>query len=351
MQGPTGQGSVSRRGTITPHCLEFCRLQRIETRGSAVVGGRKFDKQLNGLFNKVTVFYCVGGGNGRGDGGDAMTIVATEAWEALLRRLSDFRGTVMVIGRSDSGKSTLVRYLLAGLAATGMPVALVDADVGQSFLGLPGTVSSRTFYAVPSHQELHWEHLSFLGAVSPVRIMSLLAAETGRFVLRTRQGAAVTLVDTTGLVEGPFGRALKAAKIRAVQPDLVIAVAAGDEVEPILAAVPDEQTVRLQPSPLVKPRSAAVRSRYRHARFAAYLHGGTEKLLATRRLVFIHHGAPVHPLFSPPDTGTVVGLNHNNETRALGVVTESDAESLVVLTPLKLIRGIDRVVIGDFSFV
>lgn len=279
-----------------------------------------------------------------------MSIIPAPGWEELLQRLVETKGTAIFLGRSDSGKSTLVRYLLGEVAAKGNAVALVDADVGQSFLGLPGTVSRRTFHARPAHQALRWEELSFLGAVSPVRIMSLLAAETGLFVARTRQEAAITLVDTTGLVDGPLGRALKLAKIRAVAPQLVVAVAAGDELDPILGALPEEIVVRLAPSPMVKRRSPQVRFRYRHARLAAYFQGAGEKLLANRRLVYIHHGAPVHPLFSPPEVGSVIGLNHSTGTRALGVITEADEDSLVVKTPLASIRGIDRVVLGDFSF-
>ncbi|HJV33494.1 Clp1/GlmU family protein [Geomonas sp.] len=279
-----------------------------------------------------------------------MNVVPAPGWDELRERLLALRGTAVFVGRSDSGKSTLVRYLLGEVAAAGIPVALVDGDLGQSFLGLPGSVSSRTFHAAPGHLDLRWDELSFLGAVSPVRVLSLLAAETARFALRTRQEAAVTLVDTTGLVDGPLGRALKLAKLRAVDPQLVVAVNAGDELEPILGALPEERVVRVAPSPLVKRRSAQVRFRYRHARLAAYFHGSREKLLVTRRLVFIHHGKPVHPLFDPPEPGTVVGLNHQGETRGLGVVSEADTDSLVVLTPLSSLRGIDRVVLGDFSF-
>lgn len=46
----------------------------------------------------------------------------------------------------------------------------------------------------------------------------------------------------------------------------------------------------------------------------------------------------------------MVGLNHMGETRALGVVTEADADALTVLTALASLRGIDRVVLGDFSY-
>jgi len=279
-----------------------------------------------------------------------MTVIPDPAWETLLQRLIAIRGTVLFLGRSDSGKSTLVKYLLGELTSLGLSVAVVDADIGQSFLGLPGTVSRRTFHAPPTPHELHWEEFSFLGSITPAPILSFLAAETGRMTQRCRQGAAITLVDTTGLVDGELGRALKLAKIQAVAPQIVVAVAAGGELEPILGCIPAEVTFRLASSPLVKRRSPEVRSRHRHARLAAYLHDAREHLLATRRVLFIRHGVPVHPMFAFPAIGTAVGLNHNGITRALGVVSEADADSLVVVTPLSSLSGIDRVILGDFAF-
>lgn len=64
-----------------------------------------------------------------------MTIVPAPGWEELLQRLTSLKGAALFLGRSDSGKTTLVRYLLAELAAREVAVALVDADVGQSSLG------------------------------------------------------------------------------------------------------------------------------------------------------------------------------------------------------------------------
>lgn len=278
-------------------------------------------------------------------------IVAGPGWEDLVDRLRSLNGAAIFIGRSDSGKSTLVRYQVGRLAADGVAVALVDADVGQSFLGLPGTVSRRTFTAPPADgTRFDWQHLSFLGSVTPVPILSLLAAETGRMVLAARQEAQVILIDTTGLVSGPLGLALKLAKIRAVSPELVVAVSAGAELDPLISAMPDTETLRLNPSPMAQRRSPAQRIGYRYGKLAAHLRGARETMLATRRLLFMHRGQPVHPLFAPPEAGCVVGLNHQGETRALGVVTEADADTLTVSTPLRSLRGIDRVIIGDFGY-
>lgn len=280
-----------------------------------------------------------------------MTIVPSPGWEELLKRLASLKGSAFFLGRSDSGKTTLIRYLLTHLSAAGHTVALVDADVGQSSLGLPGTVSRRSFSTVPEKGALRWEHLSFLGSVTPVPILSLLAAETGKMALASRQEAPLTIVDSTGLVEGPLGLALKLAKIRAVAPELVVAVTAGSELDPILRAIPDNiDVVRLPPSEQVLRRNPVQRIRHRQARLAAHLQDAREIILLTRRLVFMHRGAPVHPFFTPPEAGIVIGLNRSAETRALAVVTEADADALTVLTPLNSLRGIDRVVLGDFSY-
>jgi polynucleotide 5'-hydroxyl-kinase GRC3/NOL9 len=280
-----------------------------------------------------------------------MPTVPAPGWEELLQLLLSRKGTALFIGRSDSGKSSLVKYLLHATVSAGLPAALIDADLGQSWLGLPGCVSLRTFQEPPPRHQICWDQLSFLGAITPVRVMSLLAEETGRMAQRAREQAAITLIDTTGLVDGDIGRVLKLAKIRAVAPDLVVAVTAGDELEHILSQVSGPEIVRIAPSPLVKRRSAEVRYRYRHARLAVYLHGAREQLLPTRHMTFMRLGRSVDPAFAPPEPGTVVGLNHAAETRAIGVVSESDADSLVVLTPVDSIRGIDRVVIGEFSYV
>lgn len=279
-----------------------------------------------------------------------MTTVPAPGWEELLQRLLSGKGTALFLGRSDSGKSSLVKYLLHETLSAGQPAALVDSDLGQSWLGLPGCISLRTFNDPPPRHQICWDRLSFLGAITPVRVMSLLAEETGRLAQRAREQAPVVLIDTTGLVEGDIGRVLKLAKIRAVLPDLVVAVTAGDELEPILSQVSGAEIVRLAPSPHVKRRSAEVRYRYRHARLAVYLHGAREQLLSTHHVNFMRLGRSVDPSFAPPEPGTVVGLNHAAETRAIGVVSEADADSLVVLTPIDTTRGIDRVVIGEFTF-
>ncbi|NLE76162.1 MAG: hypothetical protein GX605_05350 [Chloroflexi bacterium] len=48
---------------------------------------------------------------------------------------------IMVLGASDSGKSTFAGYLFQRVQADGRDAAFLDADLGQSTVGLPTTVN------------------------------------------------------------------------------------------------------------------------------------------------------------------------------------------------------------------
>src|SRR5207253_6492911 len=145
----------------------------------------------------------------------------------------------LILGTSDTGKTSLTARLAGALAARGERVAVVDADVGQSEIGPPTTVGlGRVTGNLGRLGEAEVLALEFVGDTSPVRYIRETAEATGRLVRRALSaGFERVLVDTGGLVEGPLGLALKRAKIRAVDPDLVLVLQRRDESEPIARAL------------------------------------------------------------------------------------------------------------------
>src|SRR5438874_7044368 len=186
--------------------------------------------------------------------------------DAALEAAAQARVT-LILGTSDTGKTFLTARLAAALAARGERVAVVDADVGQSEIGPPTTVGlggvSRALARLADAEVLAVE---FVGDTSPVRYIRETAEATGRLVRRALSaGFERVLVDTGGLVEGPLGLALKRAKIRAVDPDLVLVLQRRDESEPIARALESggarPRVVRLAPSSAVVRRTATRRRR------------------------------------------------------------------------------------------
>src|SRR5438445_86631 len=115
----------------------------------------------------------------------------------------------LILGTSDTGKTSLTARLAGALAARGERVAVVDADVGQSEIGPPTTVGlGHVAGAVARLGDAEVIALEFVGDTSPVPYIRETADATGRLVRRALDaGFERVLVDTGGLVEGPLGLA------------------------------------------------------------------------------------------------------------------------------------------------
>jgi len=185
-----------------------------------------------------------------------------DGWRGALARIAgEGYRRVMVIGGTDLGKSRFVDALLAAWSAEGRSAWLVDADPGQKMIGPPGTASLGRCAA----GELTLEGLAFVGTTSAAAIAPLAKATRD---VAARAGAPVA-INTSGLVRGP-GVGLKLAKIAAADPDLLVAIATGGELEPILgrAGLP---TIRLAPSPAARRKTAGERAARRRLAFASHL--------------------------------------------------------------------------------
>jgi polynucleotide 5'-hydroxyl-kinase GRC3/NOL9 len=198
----------------------------------------------------------------------------------------------MVVGASDTGKSTLACYLFQQACRRGVRSAYLDADMGQSTLGLPTTLNL-ALAAGPGDDRFppHGARASyFAGAMTPRGHM--LPAVIGAYRLQQKAlalGAEVILVDTTGLVDrAQGGKALKQWKIELLAPSAVVGLQRGRELEPILWPLRRDGRVRcveLPVSPHVVERPREARIARRRERLAAYLEGAQPRLVNLRQMV------------------------------------------------------------------
>ncbi len=245
----------------------------------------------------------------------------------------------LILGTSDTGKTSLTARLAGALAARGERVAVVDADVGQSEIGPPTTVGlGRVTGNLGRLGEAEVLALEFVGDTSPVRYIRETAEATGRLVRRALDaGFDRVLVDTGGLVAGPLGLALKRAKVRAADPDLVLVLQRNDESEPIARALESggrARVVRLRPSPAVVPRTATRRREHRERMLREYLADAATLVLPTARVPLTdRRGEPLADI----DEGVLLGvLGSAGETLGIARVRAYDAagDRIVVDTPV-----------------
>jgi polynucleotide 5'-hydroxyl-kinase GRC3/NOL9 len=207
-------------------------------------------------------------------------------WRRLIERIEAEGGLTLLLGATDSGKTTLATWLARTLVGGGRKVAVLDGDIGQSTIGPPATVGLAFLSAGASDQDPVPAALRFVGAVSPAEQMLPLAVAIKRLADKAAaMGAEVILVDTTGLVLGPVGRGLKFHKIELLQPRHVIALQRADELEPILRPFAGRGRMivhRLPVGSYVKARSWQARRAYRAQRFGDYFRDAPSIEIALR---------------------------------------------------------------------
>ncbi|MEM2339265.1 MAG: Clp1/GlmU family protein, partial [Nitrososphaerales archaeon] len=97
--------------------------------------------------------------------------VGTKIWDSVVNRVfmnKTLPRKVILIGETDSGKSTLATYLINLALSKGLRVGIVDGDVGQNDLGPPGSVCAKIVEKpIFDLRDLSADRLNFIGVTSP----------------------------------------------------------------------------------------------------------------------------------------------------------------------------------------
>lgn len=257
-----------------------------------------------------------------------MVNILPRGWQAAFEAAVVARRAI-VIGASDMGKSYFVRRVLAGGGGT----ALIDLDPGQKMIGAPGTLG---LGRQRRSGGLALERFTFTGSTSPVHLGEFLAAT--RSLLRGRRRRMV--VNTSGLVQG-IGVRLQQMTIEAVRPDLIVAIADGDELDPILAGLSGAAVERIRRPPGARRKGPGERERARQQAFLAGLDGAVRQTLPADILF-----QPALPLpFLGPARPICAISNVDGRQICIGVVEEVDIGGVTVFAP-RHGPGVAKILIG-----
>jgi polynucleotide 5'-hydroxyl-kinase GRC3/NOL9 len=285
-----------------------------------------------------------------------MDIMAPEEWYALLDVLEKEGGVAIILGATDTGKSTLAKFLIFNLCQRGLKVALVDADIGQSFLGPPTTIGFSIFKSDPT-----WElilsppEIFFVGSTTPEGHFPIHLQGVKKMVDRAISlHPDLILVDTTDFVLGEAGKELKRRKIDLISPQFLLVLQKSDEIEPILELYKENPLCKIHPLPLseqVRPKSMEERQAYRTNKFRDYFkHSLVQELVLGETQiegeVLDPNGESIPLEWSLRINGLLIGLkDRNDETLALGVMRNFLAAKRMVrvLTPFTDIQRVKTI--------
>ena len=256
----------------------------------------------------------------------------------------------MVVGGSDTGKSSLARYIFQRLCSMKRRTAFLDGDPGQGMIGLPSTLSlalgedgSSEF---PPRGRM-WTR--FVGSLTPCGhlVEMIVGAEALRRTACER-GAQAVVYDTSGFIDPRRGAVtLKSALTDLMQPETVFVLQRHREmdwlVEP-LRRLRFMRILELQPSPAVSSRNQNERRSYRREKFSRYFASGRPVRISWR-------GYAVLPGPDFQHNQLVALEGEDGFVTALGIVLEvSQASGSVVLfTPALSLDGVGSIRLGNVT--
>jgi len=277
-------------------------------------------------------------------------------WEELAEGIHQVKGAVVVVGASDTGKTTLACYLAEQLLRRRNVVSIVSADMGQCTFGPPATISMAILESISRFTEDVSVHsMYFIGSTSPVGHFLQTVVGVKKLVDRSlRNGAEVVIIDTTGLVYGGAAWELKFHKIQLTDAGFIVALQRERELEDIL--LPHERRIgrrlyRLPVSEHAKVRSPEQRREHRRQRYKNYFRNAQAKSLSLRDVHLISpYCSAMQGGNSSSFSRVLVGLNDDeNFTVALGIVEEVDLtrDTIRLITPLEALGDVRLIRLGS----
>lgn len=184
-------------------------------------------------------------------------------------------GIYLFLGAADTGKTTLVTKI-AGELAPKKPVAIVDADTGQSHIGPPAAVG----WAIARPDKNNLEDLplggiAFVGDISPVGHLLQITGAIIQCAKQAARGAGTILIDTPGFISGSAACALWWEIVRILRPKAIITVNRGSELDDVIRGLKNCGSIieMIGCSQAVKSKSPEQRRAYRQQRYEKYFAG------------------------------------------------------------------------------
>ncbi|MGQ9543802.1 MAG: Clp1/GlmU family protein [Candidatus Bathyarchaeia archaeon] len=225
-----------------------------------------------------------------------------DSWREVARGIGALDGgKVLVIGSTDTGKSAFSIFLTNHMLRLNRKVAVLDADVGQSDLGPPGSLGlSLVTKPLIEFEGANVEAMIFIGETSPSRVTEKVIR--GILKLETKiPYATFTVINTDGWVVDEAAVEYKVRMAEGLGPSLIIGLDEMGELDPIMSRI-NLPKMKIQVSKYIRVRSREERKHIRECGYRRYLRGAVYKNFLLDKVKADDF------LKKKPDRGDILGL-------------------------------------------
>jgi polynucleotide 5'-hydroxyl-kinase GRC3/NOL9 len=153
------------------------------------------------------------------------SLAGTSIWRDIIQRIF-FDGkilrTILVVGNSDTGKSTLAVCLINEALKNGLRPCIIDADIGQGDLAPPNAIGGALISAqITDLRDVNPQFIEFVGSTTPtgfeetiIKAIKKISREIGTF-------SNICIINTDGYVLNN-GIDYKIRMTQEIKPDVVV---------------------------------------------------------------------------------------------------------------------------------
>jgi polynucleotide 5'-hydroxyl-kinase GRC3/NOL9 len=193
-----------------------------------------------------------------------------KSWLEVVNKFqkSDYK-KILVIGSTDTGKSTLCMFLVNHILKFKESVALIDADIGQSDLGPPGTLGLSMItkpYLQPDN--LNVNSMIFIGKTNPSSVTEKIIDGILKLENCILKGTSI-VINTDGWILDEEAIAYKLRMIKQLETDTTIILDEGNELYNVFE--PNRSFMRIRVPKFIKTRGREERKKIREHNYKKYL--------------------------------------------------------------------------------
>jgi polynucleotide 5'-hydroxyl-kinase GRC3/NOL9 len=156
--------------------------------------------------------------------------IGTKIWDNIINSIQETgRKRIIIIGLSDTGKSTLTLFISNKLISRGFRPLVIDSDIGQGELSPPACIGSR----IISRQTIdlakgNFGYIIFIGNIQPIGYESRIINSIKKVLDKLNTNNNITLINTDGYV-GDNEKNYKIELIEKIKPDCIICLGSNDQ--------------------------------------------------------------------------------------------------------------------------
>lgn len=323
------------KGPASVHCRENVTVLGKEIKEEIIVrAGKILPFETNDL-SKVRVRIYENGSYRIAKGGS----VGVSIWKDVAHRMFENPKCVMLVGATDTGKSTLTAYLSNIAQSNGLKVGVIDGDVGQGDLAPPGCIGAALIKnQFVDLRDIPAEYYGFIGTTSPMGVENLVIDTIKQILGKIGASFDTCIVNTDGYLDKD-GIDYKIALAKTIKPDLIICIDFTSK------KFEDFEVVHVNaPRKIIKTR--AEREERRLVQYARFIGNGKQVFEMKGKnfmfmgklcelIIFRDRLIRLGNTILPSDIlrGMFVGLGIGSDVRGFGVITGISSRRMTVKTP------------------